>query len=424
MKEKLKRAVWTAVTAALLVGIITAMSYVTKNKTPYRQYSACFTDEENFDVLYFGTSHTMCSVLPMEMWREYGIASYNLGITAGRIPEAYWTLVNALDHNAPKLVVLDCFYMDSQEKSTTVGQVHSFLDAFPMSINKLRAIRYLSEDNEYISKMGKIGLYFNFMAYRQNWDKIDRSSFDMTPDPEKGAMMKTHVSAPETSEKTDKVLKTEGNVIGIEYLYKIIALCKEKNIDLLLTYFPFPAGEERYEEANLAGRIAQEEGLNYINFLDMGIVDYDTDCNDSGSHLNAAGAKKVTSFLGKYIQDTYGIPDHRGEADYAHWNGDYERYAEYKCSCIIGAENVYEYLMLVNDADLSVSYALRDGSRMAGDETIRKQLAALTAGGADETVLPDGTDLYVQVTDLSGNVMDELCASFTDYDLVPLVRIP
>ena len=181
MKKNLKRAIWIAVTAAMIVGLVAAMTYVTKNKEPYRQYSPYFTEQENFDVLYFGTSHTMCSVLPMEQWREYGIASYNLGISANRMPETYWTIVNALDYSTPKLIVLDCFYMNSPDKTFSIGQVHLFLDAFPLTLNKLRAIYSLSRDNSYISKENEAGLLFKFLAYRQNWSTLDESSFDMTP---------------------------------------------------------------------------------------------------------------------------------------------------------------------------------------------------------------------------------------------------
>ena len=424
MKENLKRAIWIAVTAAMIVGLVATMTYVTKNKEPYRQYSPYFTEQENFDVLYFGTSHTMCSVLPMEQWREYGIASYNLGISANRMPETYWTIVNALDYSTPKLIVLDCFYMNSPDKTFSIGQVHLFLDAFPLTLNKLRAIYSLSRDNSYISKENEAGLLFKFLAYRQNWSTLDESSFDMTPSTEKGARMLTYVSVPETSEKTDKLPELEGSVLGIEYLHKIIDLCEEKNIDLLLVYFPFPADEGRYEEANLAGLIAQEEGIDYINFLDMGVVDYDIDCNDSNSHLNAAGARKLTSWLGEYIQDNYDIPDRRGDAAYAYWNNDYESYTEYKRSCITEAENVYAYLMLINDAELSVRFALRDGSQLAENGTVQKLLAALPEDGGDKPVLPDGADLYVEVTDRSGNILNELCASFMDDELVPLTKIP
>ena len=151
-------------------------------------------------------------------------------------------------------------------------------------------------------------------------------------------------------------------------------------------------------------------------------MDYSIDCNDSNSHLNAAGARKLTSWLGKYILDNYDIPDRRGDAAYAYWDSDYERYAEYKRSCIENTWNVYDYLMLINDADLSVSYALRDGSWIAGNENIQKLLAALPQSGRDEPALPEDASLYVEVTDQSGKVLEELSKSFTDYELPSINR--
>ena len=83
---------------------------------------------------------------------------------------------------------------------------------------------------------------------------------------------------------------------------------------------------------------------------------------------------------------------------------------------------MYDYLMLINDADLSVSYALRDGSWIAGNENIQKLLAALPQNGRDEPVLPEGVSLYVEVADQSGTVLEELSRSFTDYELPSLNR--
>ena len=104
------------------------------------------------------------------------------------------------------------------------------------------------------------------------------------------------------------------------------------------------------------------------------------------------GQESSQSWLGEYIQDNYDIPDRRGDAAYAYWNNDYESYTECKRSCIYGSGDVYAYLMLINDAELSVRFALRDGSQLAENGTVQKLLAALPEDGGDKPVLPDGAD--------------------------------
>jgi hypothetical protein len=60
--------------------------------------------------------------------------------------------------------------------------------------------------------------------------------------------------------------------------------------------------------------IAKTYGLSYINFDDYNDeigLDYTTDTPDAGSHLNASGAAKFSSYLGKYIRDNYTVSDRR-----------------------------------------------------------------------------------------------------------------
>ena len=55
-------------------------------------------------------------------------------------------------------------------------------------------------------------------------------------------------------------------------------------------------------------------------------IDWARDTRDRGDHLNYAGAVKVSSFLGKYLQDTYGLADQRDAAHDNSWNDALGRY--------------------------------------------------------------------------------------------------
>ena len=41
-------------------------------------YYDFYQQEQDFDVLFLGTSHVLNAVYPMELWRDYGIVSYNM----------------------------------------------------------------------------------------------------------------------------------------------------------------------------------------------------------------------------------------------------------------------------------------------------------------------------------------------------------
>ena len=58
--------------------------------------------------------------------------------------------------------------------------------------------------------------------------------------PEKGAESRIAVAAPRDNPKLDRSEKLEGDTTGVEYLKKIIMSCRERGIDVLLTYLPSP----------------------------------------------------------------------------------------------------------------------------------------------------------------------------------------
>ena len=58
--------------------IVVGLSRVFERKTSAQMYDAFFEAEENFDVLFLGTSHTSNGVLPLQLWQEQGIGSYNM----------------------------------------------------------------------------------------------------------------------------------------------------------------------------------------------------------------------------------------------------------------------------------------------------------------------------------------------------------
>ena len=93
---------------------------------------------------------------------------------------------------------------------------------------------------------------------------------------------------------------------------------------------PFPADEINQRSANTVYDIAAEYGVNYINFLHMDIVDYNTDCRDASSHLNPSGGYKVTDYIGQYITEHYDIPDQRNNPAFDSWYEDYRKWIEEK----------------------------------------------------------------------------------------------
>ncbi|HOB20751.1 MAG TPA: SGNH/GDSL hydrolase family protein, partial [Candidatus Atribacteria bacterium] len=103
------------------------------------------------------------------------------------------------------------------------------------------------------------------------------------------------------------------------YLDKMVDLCRDNDIDLVLVKAPslYPYWYDEWEAQ--IEEYAAKHDLLYINFLELideiGI-DFNTDTYDGGLHMNLSGAEKLSVYLGKVLAENYGLKDHRNDDVY------------------------------------------------------------------------------------------------------------
>ena len=360
----------------LLTGIMTvlALSFLTtllERKNSKEKYADFFSQEEDFDVLFFGTSHVINGIAPMELWGDYGIVSYNFGGHANKIPVSYWAMINALDYTTPRLVVIDCLKLDENIKTNeNLNYLHNSFDAFPLSQHKVQAIHDLLDDpympqhlesveGEYsLEERTPMQFLWDFSIYHSRWEKWNEKDSVFDERYEKGAESRIGVAKPDAVERTDAVF--EGETVAIDYLERMIRECKTRDIDVLLVFLPYPADQEDHACANRMEELADAHHVRSLNLLDDCPVDYNTDMYDAYSHMNPSGAKKVSAYLGEYIMDHYDIPDRRKDATYTDWNRDYEEYRDYKEELLHKQKELDDYLMLAADEDYEIQALVRD----------------------------------------------------------------
>jgi hypothetical protein len=112
------------------------------------------------------------------------------------------------------------------------------------------------------------------------------------------------------------------------------ALCKAGDIELVLIKMPsrHPYWYAQWDEQ--IARYASENGLAYINTLDLTEnigLDFETDTYNGGLGLNIFGAEKLSVFLGSYLRDNYALPDHRSNQSLsAIWDAKLQNYQSMK----------------------------------------------------------------------------------------------
>lgn len=318
MRKGIKAVISCIITVSLTVCFLFYLTDLMERKSSDIKYSDFFKQDEDFDVLFMGSSHVINAVYLMELWDDYGIVSYNFGGHANQMPTTYWVMENALEYTSPKVVVIDCCLLAGEQKSYDVfSYLHLSLDAFPLSITKIKAVWDLLDDpvlaeaieNGTALESGeprtKIGLLWNYSVYHSRWTEIEQSDFELNQTYEKGAESRIAV----TSGKLNKIpaeKKMTPGTTGERYLRRMIEDCQNRGIEVLLTYLPFPAKERSQREAN------------------------------------------------------YDISDQRNNEDYSFWYEDYERYNEMKIRNIVECSSIAEYLMLLAGEDVDITIDIRD----------------------------------------------------------------
>jgi len=395
-KKILPRLFCCTVCVLLIAGGILTLNRITKRKESVKQVTPFFQQTEDFDVLCFGASHSLLAYMPMELWDDYGIVSYNLSSGGTRLPVTYWQIVNAFNHKVPKLVIIDCCFVDDR-KFYELAYVHDALDGFPLCVDKVNAVIDLVEPEK------RAELIFPFTLYHSRWKELTEEDFTLALTKEKGALSFSEVTEVPRYERVSPSELQQLSNIGFDYLRRSIEYCKSRGVEVLLTCIPFPASKNSQDIAYTVSAIAEEYGVNCLDLYTLEpLVDYDTDMADN-NHLNVLGGKKISAYLGKYIMENYDIRDQRENPAYASWHRDYAEYREYKAGLIaeqfLGHGNLRSALMLLCDKDFSSIIYLPPESEAYQEPEITKLMETL---GIDVSALDQASPQLLVVDNIEG----------------------
>jgi len=367
----MKRKTWfrifeSAVFVLLACVMLFGASRLLERKASRNQFGPFFEKPQQYDVLFFGDSRFVNCLFPMELWADYGIAGYNLSCYGNTMPVNYWAMMNAFDYAEPKVVVLAVNGVRKDLKVTgSSSDVHTAFDFFPLSPTKVRAIEDLMDDPEAVDDDGnhyvdmKWEYYFTLGKYHGRWNELTQSDLTGRPNVQKGADMMVGVAPTEDYDLIDIDIYAEEQGVGYSYMRRIIEECQSRGTEILLVHLPYPASENSQMNANTVGSIAEEYGVQYIDFVQLdSVVDYAVDCYDQQAHLNPSGGLKVTDYLGRFIADHYDVPDRRGDAQYASWQDDLAAYRRHKRGLVTGQNSIKDLLVLLHDKDFSVRLAV------------------------------------------------------------------
>ncbi|MBR3469701.1 MAG: hypothetical protein IKH28_08410 [Lachnospiraceae bacterium] len=260
---------------------------------------------DSVDTVFVGTSHLFCGIDPDILYEEYGINSFMLATSGQTLPMTYYATMEAIQYQHPKRIIFEVCYVANGLITISNEMSHYFFDGMPNCEAKKLALE------ELVAKEDRIYFYLPFGIYHTRWKELEKKDFLNNEVSERGG-----VHFDRTYNMTSDIplvhpMETEEMPEGMEeWLEKIVALCKENQVELILCVAPYNSQYE-YDEYtiedlkrservfNTVGDFAAERGLEWHNLfyeLDEIGLDNATDWMDT-QHLNQNGQAKFTRYM-------------------------------------------------------------------------------------------------------------------------------
>ena len=311
--------------AVLTVIILTYAVFVL---TPKYDYGVCSImnlyqqPKDTIDVLAIGTSQTYGGVNTNILWDEYGIASYNLTTAEQAYWVGYFYLVEALKTQHPKLVLLDAKASTYPDDTNRHGRVILGTYGILSLPERIAAIEQCTGGENVLN------FVLAFPEIHSNYATIEAESFIAPPtNAGRGSSWKGYIEQDET-EKHERpsfvwtTTKMAVNEHELEYFLKILELCQENDIEVMLVSYPYPDYANDHMYVNGIFKAAEEYGITGINYNNPDLrfgLRYSSDFAD-WQHLNLKGSANFSRKLAEDILELYDIPDRRGDERYASYD--------------------------------------------------------------------------------------------------------
>ncbi len=412
-KNKLLRAgTFAALVAVVLMCLNSFFQPAWPKWNNYYTTKGFYEEPKNtIETVFLGSSVVASSASPMEMYKEYGINGYNLGMAQQPLLCSYYWLEEAyrLHPESLKTVVLDASSLRSDTKESFY---HRAFDNMRLSDVKIRAVyNYMKKD------IGRTLTFLSpLMSYHSRWSSLERTDFDkytfeedngtrgfyliksVYADKSRYKNVKTKNPVLDTDAEPSKLLKR-----SLEYLDLMVKFCEENDLNLLL----IKTSAENWN-SSLHNAVQDLADSYNVEFLDFNFDPYYSlngdfihgfDTND-GSHLNYFGSVKFSKWLGKYLVDNYGATDVREDPKYDFMKDQLEEYEKRVTQSVnlTSSETLREYLEIAVSGNNMVMISVNENGATSLSKADRayfkeiglKKLAKLSENESYLAVISNG----------------------------------
>lgn len=343
-------------------------------------------EKNSVDVLFLGSSHAVSSFIPQELYNRYGITSYNLGTEQQSIVISYYWLKEALQTQNPEVVILDTYvlfpYQENEPLNSAEAAIRLAMDFMKWGKVKCEAVRDICRLDK---EQSVLSYYLTNIRYHTRWKSLVPQDFLYGEYVKMPGLMGYSTASHGAVSDTYKPLepgssddKAEMVPLMKEYLEKIIDLCRQRKIELILVKTPTTL--ETIQKYNTLNSMYKSHHVPFYDFNEASLYEktgfsFVDDMVDDG-HLGLSGGQKITNYLGEILQTKYKMQPHQSET----WEKTREIYEEVQTNERLSKiTDFHEYLSVLEEnlGRYTVFITVRDEASAALGETAQLQLRNL-----------------------------------------------
>lgn len=290
--------------------------------------------EDSIDVLLIGSSATYSGFASAYAYEKYGFTSFPYALSGSTCTMWKPALQDALRTQDPKLIVVDVFGAgyDHDLISTRCNQIYTIMTHFPLSSDKIALAKEIEKN---VDRTSAASLIFPVIRYHENIVPNLRHAGERVraerygPSPLKG--IETTARARKLAHVDESSFSSEASVPDEDaerVTREFLDYCRSKDIKVMFVKYPSVLTENDPDElevnlkTNRILEIAEEYGYETLNmqqrFHDIGLIETEDFYNHG--HANVRGQRKITEYLGGYLQNEMGIgPSELNEEGKASW---------------------------------------------------------------------------------------------------------
>lgn len=323
------------------------------------------TPENTMDVVFLGTSHVYCDIYPSILWRDYGVAGFDMAVSGQDRMSAYYSLKELLKTQSPKIVLVDLFalHFDGQ-----VDHANEYRNLMGMKYSKNMLDHVKSYDAN--PNVNRVDYLLRFPIIHTRYKELTKYDFVQYGPSVYGKGEDIYFENRAWNEGDEQAYSKTTEVAELseselQWLEDLKKLSKDYGFELGFTILPTNADDALQARWNAVKLWTDENNIPLYDFNQqreaIGITNQG-DYLDAG-HLNAFGAEKMSRYLYDTVLSPAGVENHKGDERYQSWEDNLKRFRHMQVKQnLASVRNREDYLAIAETAeDLTILLSTASG---------------------------------------------------------------